>query len=68
MKNKNFTIDNQFRNPFRWGRCPIGIGRIIVFGFSYKKELDPYRIGHYKSIIFYFWRWYYQIIKYYENT
>ncbi len=30
----NLTLDNIFRNPLRWGRCPINIGKLFVVGIQ----------------------------------
>lgn len=32
MKKIKLTLDNCFRNPFRWGRCPVGLNKILVWG------------------------------------
>lgn len=55
----NFTIDNCFRNPLRWGKCPMNISNMYVFGFAYSKNLSPYHIGNEYGLRFYFYKWYY---------
>lgn len=54
-----FIIDNQFRNPLRWGKCSQKhIDHLRVFGFKIEKQYVAGRIKPLRKIIFYFWKWY----------
>ena len=58
MKDIIFTIDNVFRNPLRWGRCPIKTGATKIFGFTFKmRNLDEY-IKPQWVLTFYFYKWF----------
>ena len=59
MKSINFTIDNYFRHPLRWGKCPMNIHSIKVFGFIYNRRPSPTsRIDiWYLNMYFYKWVW-----------
>lgn len=45
MRTINFTIDNLFRNPLRWGSCPIDIEKVWCFGFKYQSVPAIGRLG-----------------------
>lgn len=59
MKVYNYTINNYFRNPFRWGRCPMNIGSPKVYGIylSYG-EILPTTFKKRWLFIIYFYKWY----------
>lgn len=50
----NITIDNQFRHPFRWGRCPINLKSFWVFGFKYYTLKENMRVKDRWVFVFYF--------------
>jgi hypothetical protein len=55
MKIYNLTINNGFRNPLRWGRCPINIGEFKVWGVQIVyKELVPCKVMYKHSATFYY--------------
>ena len=57
MRTINFTLDNWFRNPLRWGKCPMNIGRPVVFGFIYNKMSHPHHIKDIWYLNLYFYKW-----------
>lgn len=57
----NLTINNSFRNPLRWGKCPVNLGEDWVFGLKTKTYYLIGRLGRFLSITFYFYKWYYHI-------
>ena len=57
----NLTIDNAFRNPLRWGKCPVNMGEYKVFGLQTKKYYLERKQGRFFSVTFYFYKWYYHI-------
>lgn len=57
----NFTIDNYFRHPLRWGRCPMSIGKHIVFGFTYNKQKSPTSFTDIWYLNLYFYKWRYTV-------
>lgn len=60
MKKINFTIDNQFRHPLRWGTMSQVdcFRKIKIFGFTFEKKLLVGQIGTQWILIFYFYKWY----------
>lgn len=65
MKVYRLTVDNHFRNPFRWGRCPLNIGDVRAYGIyiSYG-EMMPTTIEKRWFICFYFYKWFYAFSNY----
>lgn len=55
MKKINLTLDNCFRNPFRWGRCPISIYNIKVFGIIivYGEMMPTTLINRWYIVLYY---------------
>lgn len=65
MKTINLTIDNAFRSPFHWNKCPIkNLHKYRVYGvyISYG-ELMPTHYGKRWVVTFFFYRWY----RYFSN-
>lgn len=56
----NLTIDNYFRHPLRWGRCPAEKirGQLRMFGFFFKKELYLTSLTDRWVLVIYFYKWY----------
>jgi len=60
MRTIKLTIDNCFRNPFRWGKCPIkNIHNERIYGLyiSYG-EMMPTSLTNRWIIVVYFYKWY----------
>lgn len=54
----NLTLDNQFRHPIRWGKCPISTGSWRGFGLTFETRRN---VGYFEKqwiLIFYFWKWF----------
>jgi hypothetical protein len=56
--NLNLTIDNAFRNPFRWGSCPINLKKEWVLGIRIYSQHIPTRIGIRYTVVIYLYYWY----------
>jgi hypothetical protein len=54
----NLTVDNIFRNPFRWGRCKTDTRKVIVFGVTFNTFNNPIRIKKIWILTIYFYKWY----------
>jgi len=53
MKPFNFTIDKNFRNPFRWGRCPLDKhDPVKVYGVIFHKYDEVMQIKPRLVLIF----------------
>ncbi len=48
------TLDNIFRHPLRWGRCPVSIGKVKVYGLSFERKYRIGNIGKQWILCFYF--------------
>lgn len=58
MKTYRYTIDNYFRHPFRWGKCPMNIGRQKIYGiYFHYGEMLPTRFKKRWVFIIYFYKW-----------
>lgn len=64
MKMINFTINNQFRHPLRWGKCPMNIGSIKSFGFIFIKKPHPSSLKDIWYLNLYFYKWCYTMSNY----
>lgn len=59
MKIIDLTIDNCFRNPIRWRRCPVGITNERIYGLYIKIGEDVMmNIKKRWVVIIYFHKWY----------
>ena len=63
MKSLNLTIDNYFRHPLRWRRCPVRkLDPLKAFGvFIYWNKPDRYNLKKHWGVYIYFWKWFYFI-------
>ncbi len=60
----NLTLDNQFRNPFRWGKCPRKIGVMKKFGVSFSTRFETNFFEKRWTLAFYFYKWFWQFSNY----
>lgn len=57
----NFTLDNQFRHPLRWRKCPFSVGAARVYGIKSEKYQLVGSVGSFMKVTFYFHKWFYRI-------
>lgn len=65
MKKINLTLDNAFRNPLRWGRCPIDLQSYRTYGIYVSwGEMMPTSFTNRWAVVLYFHKWYYAFSNY----
>ena len=65
MKIYKLYVDNMFRNPFRWGRCPMSIRHEYVFGiYLHFGEMMMTSFTKRWVITLYVGKWFYSVSNY----
>lgn len=65
MKVINATLNNSFRHPLRWGKCPVNLGEDRVYGFiaSWGEKM-PASLTNRWTVVLYFYKWFWAISNY----
>lgn len=69
MRKINLTLDNVFRNPFRWGRCPMSLSKERVYGIYVSwGEMMPTSLTNRWVVVLYFYKWYWGISNFRDKS
>ncbi len=59
----NLTLDNCFRHPLRWGKCPMSVGGERIYGLVYQSGLREAHFGRWRNLTLYFHKWFWSITR-----